>query len=175
MCTRSKTMEIRNSTVNDIEAIFSVYEQASAYKLQVGNKGWKGFKLSQVQKEINENRHFVILEGKEIACTFLLTFNDDIIWKESKNDSSIYIHRIATNPLYRGNSYVTKIVAWAKKYAAANNKKYIRLDTHSGNDKINNYYISCGFTSKGISEIDWTPDLPEHYKEGSFSLFEIAL
>ena len=52
-------MEIRKSTVNDIADIFKVYEQASAYKLQVGNKGWKGFKLAQVQKEIDENRHFV--------------------------------------------------------------------------------------------------------------------
>jgi ribosomal protein S18 acetylase RimI-like enzyme len=168
-------MEIRNSTANDIEDIFKIYEQASAYKLQVGNKGWKGFKLVQVQKEIAENRHFVILEGQEIACTFLLTFKDVIIWKESANDTSIYIHRIATNPLFRGNSYVTKIVTWAKEYAIANEKKYIRLDTHSGNDKINTYYISCGFTFKGVNQINWTPELPEHYKEGSFSLFEIAL
>lgn len=168
-------MEIRNSTANDITDIFNIYEQASAYKLQVGNKGWKGFEVAQVQKEIDEDRHFVILEENVLACTFVLTFKDDIIWKESANDSSIYIHRIATNPLFRGNSYVKKIVSWAKEYARNIDKKYIRLDTHSGNDKINNYYMSCGFTYKGISQINWTPALPEHYKEGSFSLFEIIL
>lgn len=168
-------MNIRNSTTSDIAAIFQVYEQASAYKLQVGNKGWKGFELSQIQKEIGENRHYVILEGEAIACTFLLTFNDDVLWKEAANDSSIYIHRIATKPLFRGNSYVTKIVLWAKEYAATTNKKYIRLDTHSGNEKINNYYSNCGFTFKGVTMVEWTAELPEHYKEGSFSLFEIAL
>lgn len=168
-------MEIRNSRTTDIEDIFQIYDEASVYKLKVGNKGWNGFKLEQVENEIAENKHFVIVEGSTIACTFLLSYNDDVIWKESANDTSIYIHRIATNPLYRGNSYVTKIVTWAKKYATANGKQYIRLDTHSGNDKLNKYYINCGFTFKGISQINWIPELPEHYKEGSFSLFEIAL
>lgn len=92
-------MEVRNSTANDMADIFKIYEQASAYKLQVGNKGWKGFEVAQVQKEMDEGRHFVILEENVLACTFVLTFKDDIIWKESANDSSIYIHRIATNPL----------------------------------------------------------------------------
>jgi len=168
-------MEIRHSILDDIPAIFDIYEQASAYKLQVGNKGWKGFKISQVQQEIDENRHFVIMEGMAIACTFVLTFKDDIIWKNSAADAAIYIHRIATNPQYRGNSYVAKIINWARHYAQVHNKKYIRLDTHSGNEKINNYYTSCGFTYKGISQIDWTPELPAHYKDGSFSLFEISL
>lgn len=168
-------MEIRNSIIGDLDEIFRIYDEASAYKLKVGNKGWNGFQLEQVQKEIAENRHFVILEEGAIACTFLLSFHDDVIWKESANDTSIYIYRIATNPLFRGNSYVTKIVDWAKKYANDHGKKYIRLDTHSGNDKINSYYLRCGFTFKGVSQIDWTPELPEHYKQGSFSLFEIAL
>ena len=72
-------------------------------------------------------------------------------------------------------NYVKKIVEWTVNYAKENKKLFVRLDTHSGNERINEYYISCGFTYKGISEIEWTADLPEHYKEGSFSLFEIKI
>ncbi|MGJ1264943.1 GNAT family N-acetyltransferase [Sphingobacterium spiritivorum] len=168
-------MIIRSSTRADIDNIFDIYEQASAYKLQVSSKGWKGFRRDLVEKEIDENRHFVILEEDVVACTFLIVLQDEIIWKDRGSDPAIYIHRIATNPSFRGNSYVKTIVKWAKNYALEHKKKFIRLDTHSGNEKINEYYKSCGFTYQGISQINWQEGLPEHYKEGSFSLFEIAL
>jgi hypothetical protein len=49
------------------------------------------------------------------------------------------------------------------------------MDTTSGNEKLNQYYISCGFTYQGITSIDWSNELPEHYKHNTFSLFEINL
>lgn len=168
-------MQIFKTTPQDIDAIFAIYDQATAYQKTVNNKSWRGFERALIEHEIAEDRHFIIKEDDVIACTFVITFNDEIIWKEASKDAAIYLHRIATNPKFRGQGYVTKIVTWAKAYAAANNKKFIRLDTHSGNDRINKHYMSCGFTYKGISTIEWTAELPEHYKEGSFSLFEIAL
>ena len=163
-------------TVNeDIDAVFDIYNEATAYQKTVNIKSWRGFEKSLIEKEIEENRHFIIREEDEIACTFVLTFNDLIIWKEAAADPAVYIHRIATNPKFRGRSYVKKIIEWVKTYAKENGKTYIRLDTHSGNERINKYYTSCGFDYKGISVIEWTAELPEHYKEGSFSLFEIKL
>lgn len=168
-------MEFFKTTNQDIDAVFDIYNQATSYQKTVNNKSWKGFERALIETEIAEGRHFIIKEGNEIACTFVITFNDEIIWKEESKDSAIYLHRIAANPKFRGQSYVKKIVDWAKTYAKEKNKDYIRLDTHSGNERINKYYTSCGFTYKGISTIEWTNQLPEHYKEGSFSLFEIKL
>lgn len=168
-------MQFFKTTNNDIDAVFDIYNQATSYQKTVNNKSWRGFERSLIETEIKEHRHFIIKEEDEIACTFVLTFSDLIIWKEASADRAIYLHRIATNPKFRGQSYVKKIVEWAKTYAKENNKLYIRLDTHSGNDRINKYYTSCGFDYKGISVIEWTSELPEHYKECSFSLFEIKL
>ncbi|MEP6931112.1 MAG: GNAT family N-acetyltransferase [Flavobacterium sp.] len=168
-------MEFFKTTNEDIDAVFDIYNEATSYQKTVNIKSWRGFEKSLIEKEIEENRHFIIKEEGEITCTFVLTFNDLIIWKEAAADPAVYIHRIATNPKFRGRSYVKKIIEWVKIYAAQNNKTYIRLDTHSGNERINKYYSSCGFDYKGISVIEWTPELPEHYKEGSFSLFEIKL
>ena len=168
-------MEFLKTTKKDIDAIFDIYNQATAYQKTVNIKSWRGFEKELIEKEIEEERHFIIKEENEIACTFVLTFNDLIIWKEAAEDPAVYIHRIATNPKFRGQSYVKKIIEWVKVYAHENSKSYIRLDTHSGNERINKYYTSCGFEYKGISIIEWTPELPEHYKEGSFSLFEIKL
>lgn len=168
-------MTILKSTEEDIDAIFELYNQATAHQKKVAKKSWRGFERELIEKEIAENRHFVIKDENQIASTFVITFDDEIIWKQANSQPSVYLHRIATNPDFRGRNYVKKIVDWAINYAKENEKLYVRLDTHSGNERLNEYYVNCGFAYKGISEIEWTSDLPEHYKEGSFSLFEIKI
>ena len=168
-------MEIKKTLVADIPAVFKLYDYATAFQQKVGTNSWKGFEISMVEREIAEERHFVIEDEGVISATFVLTFNDSLIWKEADLEPSVYIHRIATHPDFRGRNYVQKIVNWCIDFAKAKNLKYVRLDTTSGNDLLNKYYIKCGFTYKGISEIEWNETLPEHYKDGSFALFEIKL
>lgn len=168
-------MTITNSTLDDIDAIFKLYDAATAYQKTVNNKSWSGFERALVEKEINENRHFKIVDADEIACTFVITFSDPIIWKNSDQEKAIYLHRIATHPNFRGRGYINKIVEWSTDFAKERDVDFIRMDTHSGNDRLNKHYMNSGFTYKGISSIEWTSDLPEHYKEGPFSLFEIKL
>ena len=166
-------MEIRLSQINEIDAIFELYDAATAFQKQVGTNNWKGFERSLVEEEMAQQRHFVIWDENKISATFVIAFSDPIIWKEEDKKPSIYIHRIATHPDFRGRNYVQKIVNWTTECAKKMNKKYVRLDTTSGNEPLNKYYIKCGFTYKGNSEIEWEKGLPEHYKDGSFALFEI--
>ena len=168
-------MKIEITNVHDIPEIFRLYDDATALQQQIGNNSWKGFKSVLIEQEITEQRHYKITEENQIACTFLVAFKNPVLWKDEGNDGAIYLHRIATNSNFRGRSYMTKIVNWAINYAKENNLQFIRLDTGSGNDNINKYYERCGFTYNGIQEINWTPDLPEHYKDGSFSLFEMKV
>ena len=168
-------MEIILSQKEDIDVIFELYEAAIAFQKQVGTNSWKGFERAMIEQEIDEKRHFVIKDENQVTATFVLTYNDPIIWKEADKDSALYIHRIATNPNFRGRSYVQKIVNWVIEYARKTEKDFVRLDTTSGNERLNQYYIKCGFTYKGINHIEWTKELPEHYKEGSFALFEIKI
>lgn len=42
---------------------------------------------------------------------------------------TVYIHRIAINPDFRGNNFVACIIEWAEQYARENAKEYIRMDT----------------------------------------------
>ena len=168
-------MEILLSKIYDIDVIFELYDYATAFQKKVGTNNWKGFERSFVEEEIEAQRHFVIADENQISATFVLTFSDPIIWKEADKDPSVYIHRIATHPNFRGRNYVQKIVNWTKEYAKNEGKNFVRLDTTSGNEPLNQYYIKCGFTYKGNSEIEWTNELPKHYKDGSFALFEIDI
>jgi ribosomal protein S18 acetylase RimI-like enzyme len=168
-------MTIINSTAEDIDLIFNLYDAGTAYQKTVAKRHWLGFERSLVENEIKEGRQFKIVVDGQIACVFAITFTDPFIWAEKDKDPAIYIHRIATNPSFRGNGYVKHIVEWARKFAKENQKHFIRMDTGSGNDKLNNYYISCGFNYLGTIEHDKASDLPAHYKVGSSSLFEIKL
>jgi|SRR5579859_5356620 len=165
--------QVIESKPEDIDVIFNLYDAATDYQKLVAKKHWKGFERSLVEQEIRERRQWKIVVDGQTACVFVLTFNDPVIWKEKDNDPAVYIHRIATNTAFRGHGFVKQIVAWVKAYAEKRDIRFIRMDTGSGNDKLNSYYVSCGFTYLGITEIGEAPGLPLHYKGGSFSLFEM--
>jgi RimJ/RimL family protein N-acetyltransferase len=168
-------MTILNSELTDIDFIFNLYEEGTKYQKKVALKHWQGFDRSLIEQEIEEKRQWKIMVQNEIACVFAITFDDIHIWSEKNIDPSIYIHRISTNPKFRGQHFVKRIVAWAKEYALAHDKLYIRMDTGSGNEKLNNYYISCGFNYLGVVHLGDAQELPAHYRNGSSSLFEIRV
>ena len=136
---------IEHTKQEDIPAIFDLYDEATDYQKMVGNNHWLGFKAEVIAKEIDEGRHFKILLDGIIGGTFVITFDDHLIWKTWQADPAVYIHRIAISQASRGNKLVKHIITWAKKYAERFQLHYIRIDTSSGNDRLINYYVKCGF------------------------------
>ena len=167
-------MHFINSTPDDHALIFSFYDMAIAYQKTVFHLQWEGFDRKLVEKEIAENRQWKIMIDNEVACIFVLTFNDALFWKEKDKQPSIYIHRIVTNPKFRGAAFVLSIIEWARGYCALNNKQFIRMDTWGSNQKLIDYYVKCGFNFLETVSLDNTEGLPKHYK-GTLALFEIKL
>ena len=167
-------MHIANSTLNDADEILRLYHIATEYQKTQQSVLWPKFERSLVETEIQEKQQWKIEINKNIACVFATTFNDPLIWEEKNKDPSVYIHRIATNPAYRGSNFVSEIVRWAKHYATENNKKFIRLDTVGENKKLIAYYQKCGFHFLGLFKLTTTAGLPQHYHNASVSLFEIT-
>ena len=127
-------MEIENCTMKDIDEIFRLYKIASAYQQSKQSVVvWPEFERKLVETEIAENRQWKLIINNEIACVWATTFSDEQIWEERNADPAIYIHRIATNPDFRGNNFVAEIVKWAKEYAKENGKDFVRLDTLGNN------------------------------------------
>jgi ribosomal protein S18 acetylase RimI-like enzyme len=168
-------MEIKNSTIKDIDQIFILYEIARSFQITKGATVWPMFDKSLVETEIYENRQWKIIVDNQIACVWATTFTDPQIWEERNNDPSIYIHRIATNPIFRGQNLVLEIVKWSKSYAKENVKQFIRMDTVGNNKGLINYYQKCGFDFLGFLKLKNTNGLPAHYNNATVSLFEIKL
>lgn len=169
-------IQIKNSAAADIPEIFRLYDFASAYqKSKQTVVVWPQFDRQLVENEVAENRQWkLIMEGR-IACVWATTFTDEQIWEERNADAAVYIHRIATNPDFRGNNFVTIIVEWAKQYAKANGKDFVRLDTLGNNTKLIEYYTRAGFQFLGMFDLKNTDGLPSHYRNVPACLFEMKL
>lgn len=170
------TVSITNSNIEDLSEIFKLYSLATEFqKIKFPGNCWPTFKEKLIVNEINENRQFKLIIENKIACIWAITFNDVDIWEDKENNCSLYIHRIATNPEFRGNNFVETIVDWAKKFALDNNISFIRLDTCGKNDRLIKHYKSCGFNFLGIKKLKNTFKLPPHYHNADVCFFEISL
>lgn len=168
-------MTILNSTAGDLKNILKLYDDAIAYQKKVFHRHWKDFDEKMIEDEIKEKRQWKIVANNQIVCIFSITFNDPLIWKEKDRDPSIYLHRIVTNPSFRGNFYVKDIVKWATEYGRKNGKQFVRMDTFGDNQKLIDYYTKCGFRFLGLTAMTKADQLPKHYEGASLSLFEIQI
>jgi len=168
-------MEIINSTMADIPLMLEFYDIAREYQKAKSLRHWQSFDMALIEKEIGEKRQWKILEGETVACIFMIAYQDPFIWGEKDRDPSVYIHRIATHPDWRGRNYTGAIIEWAKEHARSRNKKFIRMDTWGDNPKLIDYYIQCGFNFLKTITPEETKNLPAHYSCISLSLFEIPV
>jgi ribosomal protein S18 acetylase RimI-like enzyme len=169
-------MKIENSITTDIDEIFRLYGIASVYQKIKNVVVWPDFDRQLVETELAENRQWKLIIDNQIACVWAITFNDPEIWEVRDQDAAIYIHRIATNPDFRGHNFVGILAEWAKEYAHSIDKDFVRLDTLGNNLKLIEHYSTNGFDFLGIFDLKSTAELPIHYQttEGC-CLFEIKL
>ena len=170
-------MKIENSTSGDFNEIFRLYTIAADYQRSKQTVVvWPQFDDLMVATEIAAKRQWKLIIDDTIACVWATTFSDPQIWEERNNDAAVYIHRIATNPNFRGKNFVSIIVDWAKEYANTQKKDFIRLDTLGNNKKLIEHYTNAGFNFLGFYNLKNTAGLPDHYQTDlPACLFEIKL
>ncbi len=168
-------LKIVNSNLNDIDFTFNLFESAIAYQKKNGYELWPQFSKQLIETEIAEKRHWKIMAGKTIVCVFSIMYSDPVIWLERNSDPSVYLHRIAINPKFKGKGIMKVIKTWAIEHAKQTQKKYLRMDTWGNNETLRNYYISCGFNYIGQQYLKETKGLPGHYGGSVLSLFEIKI
>ncbi len=168
-------MNIQNSTSEDIPEIFRLYTRATDFqKTKFPENHWPKFKSEMIAKEVAENRQYKLVIQTEIACVWAIAFSDPQIWEDT-DEPSIYIHRIATNPDFRGHNFVKIIVDWATALAEKQHKQFIRMDTCGNNQGLINHYQKCGFNFLGVKQLKNTLNLPSHYHNADVCFFEIEI
>jgi len=167
--------KVITSNTNDLDFIFLLFETAIQYQKIHGYDLWPQFSRSFIEKEISEGRHWKITDGENIVCVFSVLYNDPLIWKEKDLDPSVYLHRIAINPLYKGNGIMNFVKLWAIDHAKENKKQFVRMDTWGQNENLRNYYIKCGFKYLGQQHLNTVNGQPIHYGGSLLSLFQLEV
>jgi predicted acetyltransferase len=117
-------MIIENSCQTDIPKIFDLYCMATDYMKSKNQVYWPEFSKELIINEIAENRQSKLLINDQIACIWATTLNDELIWG-NENEPSLYIHRITTDPKFRGQNLVKKVMDWANEFGKNKSLKYI--------------------------------------------------
>ncbi|KQC28814.1 GNAT family N-acetyltransferase [Flagellimonas eckloniae] len=167
-------MKIENSGLTDISEIFNLYRIATEYMKSKNQVYWPEFSKELVLNEIEENRQWKLLIDEKIACIWATTLNDELIWG-NKKEPSLYIHRIATNPEFRGQNLIIKLIDWANKFGKNKDLKFIRMDTVGLNEGLISHYRKFGFEFLGAKRLENTNGLPEHYKNGEVCYFQKSI
>lgn len=169
-------LQIVNTVPDDLDVIFYLFDSAIAYQQKNNYELWPQFSRELIRAEMEEKRHWKIVEGETIACIFSVMYNDPVIWgPERDREPSVYLHRIAVNPSFKGKGIMRFIKDWALEHARQNGKKYVRMDTWGHNENLRKYYINCGFNYIGPQQLVDVEGLPSHYGGSFLSLFQLEV
>jgi len=169
---KETNVNIRPCDAADVQAILELYGHASALQREKGMVVWPEIPQSLVEQEIAEQRQWKIIIDDQIACIWVVAFDDPLIWGKKNEDAAVYIHRIATAPDFRGQGLVEFVVKAVDEMACKMRLDFMRLDTVGQNLGLINHYTEHGFRFLGTYNLPSTEGLPGHYNDGPVLLFE---
>lgn len=169
-------MEIKSTSAKSIHLVQRIYQEARAYQYKKTGYGWPFFSNQIIENEIREKQHFTILyNNKIIAGVFTILNIEPAIWEDMNGYEAIYLRRLAIRDQYRGKKLGAAAVEWAIIEAKKLNKKYIRIDLESGNEKLITHFQTLGFKSAGTKDLIPGKDLPTDYNIIEVNLLEMKL
>lgn len=168
-------MKIVNTTANDVEHVVSLFQKAIELQGKNGYQVWKEIDKVGLEKDIENNLQFKIVENDNILCVFSIQFSDPLIWGKREKGDAIYLHRIVVNPEFKRQKQFEKVLNWTKQFALDKNLKFVRMDTWADNSKIIEYYKTFGFEFLENYKTSNEPELPIQNRNLEVALLELKL
>ena len=172
---RKKEYKIVNTTEDDLDFIFWMFEEAIEYQKRKNFPVWNGYDRDVLRKEAREKKQFKIVIENKIAFAFSVVYADELIWREREKGDAVYLHRIVVNPHYKGQKLYGALLKWIINHAQEKNLKFIRMDTWADNPNIIGYYESFGFKFVENYRTPNIPELPIPHRSLHLALLELDL
>lgn len=154
-------MEIRNTTVRDLDAVMEILNEARRTIAQLGINQWQnGYPTADViLDDIARGRSRVMVRDGEVIGTFALLDDGEPTYDRifdghwlTGDDSRSYIavHRVAISVKSRGSGASGELVKYACDTAEQLGMKSVRIDTHEGNVVMRRMLEKNGFVHCGV-------------------------
>lgn len=166
---------IENATLEDLEFIYSLFDEAIAYQKQNNFIGWNSYDKDFIRLDVEQKRQFKLMRGNTILFIFSICFSDGLIWRERDKENAVYLHRAVVNSAFKGQKLFEKVLTWLIELAHKKSLKYIRIDTWANNSNIIQYYINYGFYFIENYTTPNTSELPIQHRNLDVALLEFKL
>lgn len=147
-------MKLRLTTLEDVNAVMSIINQAKEYLKSQGINQWQdGYPNEEsIITDINNHEAYVLEKDNEIIATAMISETkeptyDYIEGKWLQNNKYLVVHRIAIKDDQKGQGLAKIILGEAIKLYPDNYS--IRMDTHDDNLSMQRFLTKYGFTYCG--------------------------
>ncbi len=168
-------LQISNTTLQDLDRVLWLFEEAINMQSNNGYKVWESIDKESLQQDIKKGLQYKITIDADILCIFSIQYNDPFIWRDRDKNDAIYLHRIVTNPNFKGQKLFEKVLTWAIELARKENKRFIRMDTWADNFQLIEYYKLFGFQFIENYKTTDTEELPLQNRNLNVALLELTL
>lgn len=161
-------LRIRRAGPDELNTVEALLNEASAWLASRGIDQWQyPPHRDRITAALERGVCFLVFEyGKPIATLQVDDFADPEFWTpDDAPETALYLHRMAVSRESAGSGVGARILDWAANHAAAQCKRWLRLDAWKDNEGLHRYYKTAGFSLVRIV------DLP-HRKSGA--LFQRA-
>ncbi|MCD9903008.1 GNAT family N-acetyltransferase [Streptomyces sp. MT29] len=161
-----KDLLIRAGHSDELETVEALLREASAWLASRGIDQWQyPPHRDRIVEALKLGVCFLAFEdGNPVATIQVDDCADPEFWPpEDRPDAALYVHRMAVSRAASGAGIGNLLLDWATERAAAQDKRWLRLDAWKDNKGLHRFYKNAGFTLVRII------DLP-HRRSGA--LFE---
>ena len=142
---KKQNITFKKAEINELDKMLEVYSARIKWFKEKQIKQWNKYLEHHPKEEfeniIKEGYFFTLKQNGKIIAAFELS-TDSKYWKDS-GTQAYYIYKVVTKI---GSKEVGNIIfEICKDIAKTNDKKYLRLDCLSTNEKLNDIYESHGF------------------------------
>jgi GNAT superfamily N-acetyltransferase len=154
-------MNIRQSGVNDLDALMSLFAQARGTIAALGIDQWQDGYPSEavIMRDIEKGQSYCVEIDGQICATFALIddgeptydriFDGAWLTGDAKGHY-LAIHRVAIAVAMRGQGIAPAILSYAADAALRLGRTSLRIDTHRGNVVMRRMLEKNGFTLCGV-------------------------
>jgi len=153
-------MQIRKSTIDDLDALMPIFEEARGTIAKLGINQWQdGYpNRAVIEEDILAGRSYLVRTDAGICGTFALiddgepTYDQifDGDWLTGDTQSYIAVHRVAVAVASRGTGISSAIIEYASETAKNLKRDAVRIDTHEGNVVMRRMLEKNGMTYCGV-------------------------
>jgi GNAT superfamily N-acetyltransferase len=148
-------MDINLRRVRDTEfdVVYGILHENATWLLSKGIFQWPLDWLESIRPEIRASIDAELFYAVEVENTLAAVLEirsaPEVLWGNNQ-DKAHYIHKLAIQRKYSDRGLGRDILDLIKSKARQKNINFLRLDCVAHNDKLREYYKSCGFNLKDI-------------------------